>query len=1361
MRLRNLLFIVTAAFSFATSFHAVEAAGPALSWSQMGDSYSSGADANWGFIPLEFNGTLFAPMGDYGACVVKRWTGSNWADDFLDDNWGTGRDFENLTFLKVYNNKMYMTCETNSGGTYHHGVMVRDTAGNWSVSLPYTMSPEGYYEFGSFGMAVCNNKLYTGVVPYEANTTLTIYEYNGTTWTGIKTYKTGEQLRVWSMGSDGTNLYAGIGRRARVNATTLGIERYNGSTWTSELASKAIHSFAYFKGSMYAGGNGPIYKRSSSGTWSQVFSTGQAFVISLTVIDYGGGNEILYAGTENRPRLYATADGTSWDLMHEFDTTAAGAYTGQYQNTPVTSVTYFDGSTPRVVKVWRGTPLDPSILASYQGGSGFSHLCGSLLSNDDWRVTTASSNCFMAYGPYTTTLSAGALRAKFYLRVDNNTADNASICQIDVYDATAGQYLVSPYLIRRGDFTAANTYQAFDLNFNNPGGHQLEFRTYYIGGAQLDLDRVDIVVGGNTAPVIAEVSPDPDSVSVGSPYTRQLSLLQGYPAPTWSVIQGPAGLQVSSGGYVSGWTPTQAGTHTITIRATNSQGYDDETWTVNAVSCSIDWVFEDCLTNNSKIAGSWGSGTFSSAGYTLTHSGGYCCETGTPRSQDYVWYDLPKSSYGGSWAQGTIEFDLVGLYPGIGLDKTELFATCDSTGLNPATTFGDFYNSPYYALFRKANDNYGNQDNTKSTVKGGSGIVEEWSNVLTWSGTTVYRFRYTWDGSVSRWYRGLPGQTLTEISPPSPMSAGTWSPNILHIQIGSTFRAGPRNICSCGGYPGTVYKLLRVYNVNKGNAATPAACPGCNPSPVAPLIAEVSPDPDTASVGTPYTKQLSLTQGTTPITWSVVSGPSGVQVSSSGYVSGWTPTATGTFTIVVRATNSVGSDDESWQVQVVSSPTETIATFPFTSDAQNWAFAGWSAGTYDNGAMVWDSTSGNPTGNLKAYGNGASNSNDSCTREGASATRVISTVSYTNIQVEYDVIATLNSAPASGCIGTCTGTVLEGSCEDKLVVYYSTTGTGGPWTKVQELNEGDDLPTSWTHKTISLAGVSAANNNANFALQFKWQFNTATDTGRIDNITVKGSGGPTNTAPQVNAGPDQTITLPSSANLDGTVTDDGLPNPPGAVTVTWSKTSGPGTVTFGNANDVDTTASFSTSGTYVLRLTASDSALSAYDEVTITVNPAPLPGKATNPTPANGATGVSTSATLSWTAGSGATSHKVHFGTVSPPPYLTTQVTTTYNPGSLDRSTTYYWRIDEVNANGTTTGDVWSFVTIGITGDFDSDGDVDLTDFGYLQRCYSGSGVAPATECEAADLDVDNDVDQTDFEEFKNCLGGADRPPGC
>ena len=98
-------------------------------------------------------------------------------------------------------------------------------------------------------------------------------------------------------------------------------------------------------------------------------------------------------------------------------------------------------------------------------------------------------------------------------------------------------------------------------------------------------------------------------------------------------------------------------------------------------------------------------------------------------------------------------------------------------------------------------------------------------------------------------------------------------------------------------------------------------------------------------------------------------------------------------------------------------------------------------------------------------------------------------------------------------------------------------------------------------------------------------------------------GGPAiNSAPSVNAGTDQVITLPASASLTGSVSDDGLPS--GTVTTSWTKLSGPGTVTFGNGALASTTASFSAAGTYVLRLTANDGELVSSDDVTIIVNPA-------------------------------------------------------------------------------------------------------------------------------------------------------------
>jgi len=89
----------------------------------------------------------------------------------------------------------------------------------------------------------------------------------------------------------------------------------------------------------------------------------------------------------------------------------------------------------------------------------------------------------------------------------------------------------------------------------------------------------------------------------------------------------------------------------------------------------------------------------------------------------------------------------------------------------------------------------------------------------------------------------------------------------------------------------------------------------------------------------------------------------------------------------------------------------------------------------------------------------------------------------------------------------------------------------------------------------------------------------------------------------------------------------------------------------------------------------------------------PAPGQASNPSPADGATNQSVDVDISWTAGSDATSHDVYFGTSSSPPFVQNQAGTTYDPGTLANSTTYYWRIDEKNAVGTTTGTVWSFTT--------------------------------------------------------------------
>ncbi|MEO8345815.1 MAG: PASTA domain-containing protein, partial [Betaproteobacteria bacterium] len=131
-----------------------------------------------------------------------------------------------------------------------------------------------------------------------------------------------------------------------------------------------------------------------------------------------------------------------------------------------------------------------------------------------------------------------------------------------------------------------------------------------------------------------------------------------------------------------------------------------------------------------------------------------------------------------------------------------------------------------------------------------------------------------------------------------------------------------------------------------------------------------------------------------------------------------------------------------------------------------------------------------------------------------------------------------------------------------------------------------------TTATFGVAGVYVLSFTAN---------DSALATSASVTITVNPAG-PGNQPPAVNAGADQSITLPATATLNGTATDDGLPNPPAALTIGWTMVTGPAPVTFANAAVAVTTAYFVQAGIYTLRLSASDSLLSVSSDTVVTVN---------------------------------------------------------------------------------------------------------------------------------------------------------------
>ncbi len=207
---------------------------------------------------------------------------------------------------------------------------------------------------------------------------------------------------------------------------------------------------------------------------------------------------------------------------------------------------------------------------------------------------------------------------------------------------------------------------------------------------------------------------------------------------------------------------------------------------------------------------------------------------------------------------------------------------------------------------------------------------------------------------------------------------------------------------------------------------------------------------------------------------------------------------------------------------------------------------------------------------------------------------------------------------------------------DGTISSYSWTKTAGPNTPVI---------TGANTVSASLTGLIVG--------QYTYQLTVTDNSGASSSVSVKITvvAAP-NALPIAEAGPDQTITAPtSSVNLDGSGSSDA----DGTIAdYNWTLVSGPGSITINNANTAKPSVIGLIPGTYVFQLTVTDnSGATATDQVNITVNPKPVtPNQApianagnnltitapANSTPLNGSSSFDpdgTIATFSWKEVSG------------------------------------------------------------------------------------------------------------------------------
>jgi hypothetical protein len=156
------------------------------------------------------------------------------------------------------------------------------------------------------------------------------------------------------------------------------------------------------------------------------------------------------------------------------------------------------------------------------------------------------------------------------------------------------------------------------------------------------------------------------------------------------------------------------------------------------------------------------------------------------------------------------------------------------------------------------------------------------------------------------------------------------------------------------------------------------------------------------------------------------------------------------------------------------------------------------------------------------------------------------------------------------------------------------------WTKISG-------PTQFT---FSNAGVNNPTVSNLVAGQYVFRLRVTDNKGSVSNddvtVTVNASA-PANKVPVANAGADISVSLPSNTvSLAGSGTDsDGQ-----IVKYFWTKTSGPSQYTISNTGASTTTVNNLVAGQYVFRLQVTDDKGGVgYDDVTATVNSAPIPGE--------------------------------------------------------------------------------------------------------------------------------------------------------
>jgi len=363
-------------------------------------------------------------------------------------------------------------------------------------------------------------------------------------------------------------------------------------------------------------------------------------------------------------------------------------------------------------------------------------------------------------------------------------------------------------------------------------------------------------------------------------------------------------------------------------------------------------------------------------------------------------------------------------------------------------------------------------------------------------------------------------------------------------------------------------------------------------------------------VGTPGTFTVTTTAYPTASLAETGALPAGVTFVDNGNGTGTlsgTAATTGTYTLAMKATNSVSSATQSF--------TLTIGQAPAITSATSTTFTVGTAGSFTVTTTGFPTPSLSETGALPTGVTFVDNKNGTATLSGTPAAGTGKT---------YSLSITANNGIGTNAMQTFTLTVDQAPAITSANSTTFTVGTAGTFSvtttgfPTPSLSETGTLPngvgfTDNGNGTATLAGTPAAGTGGTYALTIKAQNGIGTNASQSFTLTV-------GQAPAITSGNSTTFTVGTAGTFS--VTTTGFPTP--SLTETVALPSG---VTFtDNGNGTATlagTPAAGTGGTYALSIKAHNGiGTDATQSFTLTVDQAPAITSATSTTFSVGGAGT-------------------------------------------------------------------------------------------------------------------------------------------